>query len=283
MRQECTLELAEQFLRTITSARLRTAPIGVAQGWSPLSYAAAVKKLQAMGYSYIAIGGMVPLKTSQVLEILDAVAKVRRPATRLHLLGVTRLECLTDFAARGVASFDSTSPLRQAFKDDRDNYYTLERTYSAIRVPQTEGNPKLERAIRAGRIAQPHARALERACLDLMARLDRDEASVDQALDALFAFDALFDESQGEAAGRRRKHLELYREVLLHRPWRSCPCSVCRSLGHHVILFRGAERNRRRGLHNVWTFYRRVQRIKQNRCATNAVPTAVSSQCEASA
>ena len=26
-----------------------------------------------------------------------------------------------------------------------------------------------------------------------------------------------------------------------------------------VILFRGAERNRRRGFHNLWVFYRHVQ------------------------
>ena len=28
----------------------------------------------------------------------------------------------------------------------------------------------------------------------------------------------------------------------------------------HVILFRGAERNRRRGFHNVWVFYQRLTR-----------------------
>ena len=50
------------------------------------------------------------------------------------------------------------------------------------------------------------------------------------------------------------------REVLTEKPWKACACEVCRALGHHVILFRGAERNRRRGFHNVWVFYRRLQR-----------------------
>ena len=45
---------------------------------------------------------------------------------RLHLLGVTRCEQIPEFASYGVTSFDSTSPFRQAFKDDRDNYYDVD-------------------------------------------------------------------------------------------------------------------------------------------------------------
>jgi hypothetical protein len=33
---------------------------------------------------------------------------------------------------------------------------------------------------------------------------------------------------------------------------------VCTRLGIHVILFRGAERNRRRGFHNLYVFYRQL-------------------------
>lgn len=260
-RQDCTLELAQQFLTTIRSGRLPVHPVGVAQGWSGTSYARAVTDLQKMGYDYIAIGGMVPLKTPQVLEILEAVSRVRQPKTRLHLLGITRTESMPAFAKYGVTSFDSTSPLRQAFKDDRDNYYTPTRTYSAIRIPQLEGNPKLQKSIQSGRTSQPEARALEKACLDVMARLDRDEASVDEALEVLTKFDLLFEAAAQAKARGPRKHVERYREVLTDRPWKDCPCAVCRDLGHHVVIFRGAERNRRRGLHNVWVFYRQVQAV----------------------
>jgi len=58
----------------------------------------------------------------------------------------------------------------------------------------------------------------------------------------------------------KKSRVEAYRETLETAPWRECPCDVCRDLEHHVILFRGAERNRRRGFHNVWVFYQRVQR-----------------------
>jgi hypothetical protein len=33
---------------------------------------------------------------------------------------------------------------------------------------------------------------------------------------------------------------------------------VCQAIGHHVILFRGSERNRRRGFHNTRILYQRV-------------------------
>jgi hypothetical protein len=53
---------------------------------------------------------------------------------------------------------------------------------------------------------------------------------------------------------------DAYRETLGDRPWRSCPCAVCRRAGIHVVIFRGAERNRRRGFHNLWVTYRGLQR-----------------------
>lgn len=265
-RQTATLELASDFLQRVRRDRLPFRPLGVAQGWSPKSYARAVIELQKMGYDYIAVGGMVPLKTHEIEEALAAISAVRTPKTRLHLLGVTRTEKLPSFAAFGVVSFDSTSPLRQAFKDEHDNYYTMDRTYTAIRIPQVQGNPKLERSIRAGQTSQGEARRLEKASLDVMARFDRGDASLDETVETLCSYDALFAGLEGKGRARR-DHSAIYREVLQAQPWKQCPCAICKALGHHVILFRGAERNRRRGLHNVWVFYRRVQQQLQQMSA----------------
>src|SRR5579864_9390956 len=69
-RQELTLTLAEQFLRSHREARLLFEPLGVAQGWSPRSYAESVRRLQGMGYNYVAIGGLVPLRTKDILACL---------------------------------------------------------------------------------------------------------------------------------------------------------------------------------------------------------------------
>jgi hypothetical protein len=251
-RQALTLEYAEAFLRAHRAGGCRFEPWGVAQGWSPKSYGFAVRELQRLGYRYIALGGMVPLKTNEILESLAAIHEVRGSQTRLHLLGVTRPEQMSRFGEYGVVSFDSTSPLRQAFKDSEDNYYWWNRTFTAVRIPQVEGNPGLQRAIKSGRIRQEEAQRLERASLEAMSRFSERRCSLDEALTVLLEYEALYDP--------RGDHSKPYREVLEARPWEECGCKVCRSLGHHVILFRGAERNRRRGFHNLWVFYRQMRK-----------------------
>ena len=274
-RQEITLTLARAFLETSRRQKVPFIPLGVAQGWSPQSYTASVAELQRIGFDYVAVGGMVPLKTHEILAILQGIETVRLPRTQLHLLGVTRTERVREFAALGVTSFDSTSPLRQAFKDDRDNYYTLDRTYVALRVPQVEGNPGLQRRIASGAVSQDVARRCEKTCLALLDDFARGRARLESVLDALLEYERLYDP-------RGRGHEAAYRETLEAQPWELCPCDICKAIGHHVILFRGAERNRRRGFHNVWTFYRRLQRAlpktapaqaRLDRVATSATGT----------
>jgi hypothetical protein len=251
-RREVTIRLAGEFFQKHKEARMRFEPLGVAQGWSPGSYADSVRRLQGIGYKYIAVGGLVPLKTKDILACLRAIDAVRQPDTRLHLLGITRTDQVESFASYGAVSFDSTSPLRQAFKDDRDNYYTLDRTYTAIRIPQVEGNPRLQRRIRSGQISHDAARRLEQECLAVLKAFDARKASLEHLLDVLHQYEELYD----PGADRRL----VYRETLEAEAWKHCLCEVCRALGYHVILFRGAERNRRRGFHNLWVFYRRLHR-----------------------
>src|SRR5262249_46760106 len=129
-RQEITLELATEFLRLHKRNKLGFRPLGVAQGWSTKSYAQSVQRLQKMGYRYIAVGGLVPLKTDEIVACLQRIDQVRKRDTKLHLLGVNRCEHLKGFGKFGVVSFDSTSPLLRAFKDDRHNYYTRSYQYS---------------------------------------------------------------------------------------------------------------------------------------------------------
>lgn len=251
-RQSITLDLAREFMAFHRSQRLPFELVGVAQGWSPDSYKHAVHELQAMGFRHIALGGMVPLKTHEIIASLRGVAAVLRKDTKLHLLGVTRTESLKEFVTLGVTSFDSTSPLRQAFKDAKDNFYSMDAEYTAVRIPQVEGNPSLQKLISSGRVRQEEARRLERAALDAMKKFDAGALTIPAVVAALQAYEDLY--APGDS------HAEEYRRTLEDAPWKTCKCDVCKTLGHHVILFRGAERNRRRGLHNTWVFYRRVQR-----------------------
>jgi hypothetical protein len=251
-RQEITIELAREFLQNARRQKVRFEPIGVAQGWSPKSYARAVSALQKMGYSYIALGGMVPLKSAEIVSVLETVSEKRKPETRLHLFGVTRLDHVREFAQHGVVSFDSTSPLRQAFKDDRDNYYTPERTYVAIRVPQVDVNPKMKIKVLSGEINQGDAFRLERECLKSLSDFDRGKGRRDAVIGLLHEYQQMF-------GAEKKSSSVAYDELLRDKPWKKCPCEICRELGIQVVIFRGAERNRRRGFHNLFVTYNALQ------------------------
>lgn len=249
-RQDLTLQLAAEFLNQCQARNVCFQPVGVAQGWSPRSYAAAVNDLQMMGYKRIAVGGMVPLKTPEILESLRAIADLRNPATQLHLLGITRCSNVPSFAELGVTSFDSTSAFRQAFKDDKDNYHTSDRTYTAIRVPQVDGNPKLKAKIMAGEIRQEDAIKRETECLRLLKSFDKGQSKAETVVEALQNYSALFDP--------KGTYYEAYLELLEDAPWKSCPCGICEKAAINVAVFRGSERNKRRGFHNLYAFRQRL-------------------------
>jgi hypothetical protein len=257
-RQQLTLELAEVFLARCKARKIRFEPLGVAQGWSPASYAAAVRGLQKIGYKRIALGGMVPLKTWEILDCLREISVAREPHTQLHLLGITRRSNISDFTSYGVTSFDSTSAFRQAFKDDKDNYHTADRTYTAIRVPQVDGLPKLKKQILAGQVDQGIAIQRERACLRALQEYDAGEGSARQVIDSLHRYNDMTGLKTYEDA---------YLALLEDAPWRFCPCSICAKAGINVILFRGSERNKRRGFHNLYVFRRRLDRELNARSA----------------
>ncbi len=251
-RQTITLELASAFLRRHGERRSKFLPIGAAQGWSPRSYAACVEALQEMGYRAVGLGGLVPLRGSEVLACLEAVAEIRHPETQLHLFGVTRPTLTPQFVRYGVTSFDSTSPLKQAFMDDDDNYHTESGNYTAIRVPQVEKNNRLKKRILAGAVRQEDALRLERECLAGLADHGRGEGDLDRLLERLREYEVLL--------GERTDRTAAYRELLTDRPWQSCPCAICQAVGIQVVIFRGAERNRRRGYHNIWVAYNTLRK-----------------------
>jgi hypothetical protein len=251
-RQDITLTLARDFLRQHQQRRLPFVPVGVAQGWSPASYADSIAQLQKMGYTRIGVGGLVPLKTPEILLALEAMESKRKKGTTLHLFGVTRIDSLREFKAAGVTSFDSTSPLLHAFKHDSKNYFTATTEYAAVRIPQVEGNAKLAASIRAGQVKQEYAIRLEKTCLKQASSFGANNRGLELFLATLQEYNELFD--------GRKNRTEMYRRTLVDAPWRKCKCTICQTLGIHVVLFRGAERNRRRGFHNLATIHARLQR-----------------------
>lgn len=262
-RLDLTLSLAKAFLETVRRERCRFTPLGVAQGWSPDSYAQAVGALQTMGYRYVALGGMVPMRTADILSVLARVQRIRRPETRLHLLGVARLEAVRRFRDLGVASFDSTKPLKMALSEDREHYLSPGdgRSFAAFKLPQFGGTiesvvPEAALVGESGELIDVEA---ARRHFELVARLAVDAWSrwPDAAAIALGALGCL-DRLRGADPETLRPH---YEATLEARPWETCGCAVCAApLGHHVFLFRGQERHKRRAFHNLAAWYELLHR-----------------------
>jgi len=255
-RYELTIENARDFIVEHKKLGLNWTPIGAVQGWDEASFAKAAKQYQAMGYQYIAVGAMVRRRTPEILSIIEQVRKVVAPEMKLHLFGVARLNALADLVKVGVNSADSASCLRKAWLGGAgNNYLTVDGLeYAAIRIPEAEGSFRAKRIVSDGRASLEKIIRLERACLDAVHGLDMGKASVDQVLDVLHEYDQLITPDRQD----NRDHL---RRTLEAMPWKSCPCDICRAAGVDVAIFRGNNRNRRRGFHNTYAFYHLMQRI----------------------
>ena len=131
-RYDITLDNAQSFIRA--SRKMRGfVPIGVIQGWSPESLASAAKKLCSMGYKYLAVGGLVAMKTQQISTALAAIRESIPSSIKLHALGFGKAEDIDVLRFFEVTSFDTTSPLYRAFKDQVKNYYAMvESRFSTI-------------------------------------------------------------------------------------------------------------------------------------------------------
>lgn len=242
-RYDLTISLAEQFHDRCTENNVAFVPIGAVQGWDTASYTKSFFALQKIGYKYIALGGLVPLHNQDVLSILEAIKQVRKPDTTIHLLGISRLDHLREFKDYGVVSFDSTSPLKKAFMDTKKNYYTRDRTYTAVRIPQVGENPALKKKILSGEVRQELARKLEKDCLQGIEQFDTGAITLSEIMERIQAYERLWHDS--------KSHSDYCRETLEDRPWLNCKCAICKEIGIQVVIFRGAERNRRRGFHNL--------------------------------
>lgn len=270
-RFDITLENANVFLEEHRSQQSTFIPLGVVQGWSPGSMAEAARQLCAMGYSYIAIGGLVPLSAKQIHKIIQAVQNAVPLNTRIHLLGFAKADVIAEFITYNITSFDTTSPLIRAFKDKKKNYYVLNESrelnyFTAIRVPQATENNRLVRATKEGKINQEELLALEFNSLKTLRAYDCGRASLDETINAVIAYNIFLESSLHDNLFDRttlaNKLEPLYRNTLEAKQWKECTCPICNKIGIEVMLFRGSNRNRRRGMHNLFVYHNRIKQLR---------------------
>lgn len=257
VRYALTLRNAEEFLRLHRAGSHRFTPIAAIQGWDPFSYAEAAQAVEKMGYTYLALGGLARSTTRSIRAILSAVRGAIAPTMQIHIFGVARLTLLATFAALDVTSVDSAAPLRQAWLSAKDNYYTPTRTYAALRIPVAfEERSKAYSLIGRSDAQLDTLCAAEREALAAVRTYDAGTLALNPTMAAVMRYDDLLAKRLDPIAAAR--HTELYRETLRAKPWKRCSCEICRAIGVEVIIFRGNNRNRRRGFHNLWVVRQRI-------------------------
>ncbi len=249
-RWQITITNAEEFLKLHISGGYTFTPIGVAQGWDPPSYRRAVESLMKMGYGYIAIGGLVRSQTQEILRVLHAIQDVLRPGTQVHLFGVSRPEYIHTFSQLGVTSFDSASRLRRAWMDGHNNYFLGNEAFTAIRVPESGALAKKhDLNVDEIHLAEQHLLALLRA-------FDHDPTLLNETLEQSLAYASLSKSLDTRTPAD-------YQRTLERQPWKQCGCRICAHVGIEVIIFRGNNRNRRRGFHNTWQLYQQLTDMRE--------------------
>jgi len=263
-RYDITQQNAKAFLDLVIREGRPFEPMGPVQGWSPESMAQAAADLEKMGYRYLAVGGLVPLKTEMIHLVLSAIRQKIRPETQLHLLGFAKADKIHEFVQYRIASFDSTSPLLRAFKDAKANYY-LEAPnggieyFAAVRIPQAIENPRLMQAVKSGTFKAEELLKLEKRALDAIRGYDKAQVSFDSAVAVLDEYQNILTHDSQDSEGVRNRALESSRDqlhrTLAEKPWKRCKCAVCKDAGVEVIIFRSSNRNKRRGFHNLGVYF----------------------------
>jgi len=268
-RYDITLANAEGFLAEVKQSR-PIMPLGVVQGWSPESMAEAARRLVAMGYSYLAVGGMVPLKSDQIKNCLRSIRDAIPPNIQIHVLGFAKADDIHEFLPFNISSFDTTSPLIRAFKDARANYWLANADgkldyFTAIRIPQSLENPRLMRMVKQGQALSEALVDLESEALTALRSYARSERKLEDCLQSVLEYSAVFSMGlplkQVEGLPTIKVLESRYRETLGRRPWDECGCAICKQAGIEVVLFRGSNRNKRRGMHNLSVFNTVVQNL----------------------
>ncbi|MCP4611720.1 MAG: hypothetical protein GY845_23670 [Planctomycetes bacterium] len=265
-RYKITLDNAKEILNLVKDKKYKFKPIGCVQGWSPKSYHQAVKELIKVGFDYIAIGGVAKAPNKVIIPVLNEIRDtVLNANIKLHVLGVARFNILNEYKKTNVVSCDSASTIMQAFKSNKDNYHTPDNNYTAVRIPPVYGDasPKVRKVLKPFKDAgdtegykkrQDQLGKLEQRALKAVRAYAEKRFSLTKAMKALTQYEDEF--------GDEKKYYPFFEKTLQDRPWEDCPCLICKKLGVEVVIMRGNNRNRRRGFHNTWWFFKLFKTVQ---------------------
>lgn len=256
-RVQTTINNAMAFIEAVNREGYSFIPLGSIQARTPQEYAKIFKEYIEMGYRQVALGSLIPKTDDEIREIINSVGKQYRALSDdikaqvgIHLFGILRPSLFDIFSENGISSFDSASYFRKAWLKSDKNYLSTDGNwYAAIRVPQTE-LPRNKKALTNAGLDITKVSSLEKEILTALNGFKKD-TPVDPLLDKIMQYDKYFERSSDNGEKLR----VAYQKVLTDRPWEKCQCAICKKIGIHVLVFRGYNRNKRRGFHNTYVFY----------------------------
>ena len=223
------------------------------QGAEIKDYVDMFEKFYLRGIRHFAFGSLVRAPTFFIIKLISALIENIKATNKhpefIHFFGVARCALFPKFKEleelTGIqVSFDSASYLRKAWLTSANTQFNyIDQAwegYSAIRIP-----PKISRS-KEENFDHVEYEEVSHRCLEALRNFDDDKISLDDALHEL----EIFIEKKADDP----KLLTYYKRTLASKPWKSCPCPICKSIGVDVMIFRGNNRNRRRGFHNIYTF-----------------------------
>lgn len=210
------------------------------------------------GIRHLAFGGLVRSPTSFIIELIDELIKKTKESKvcpdYLHFFGLARFSLfpkLQELEELGIQiGFDSASYLRKAWLSSPStqlNYLSLEgKGFAAIRIPFI--GRKLSKSEEIPGEKTKISKSLELECLMKLRMFDKGEINLEGVLLTLSKFN--------EGIGGKPELINFYKRTLEEKPWKKCGCPICKSVGIEVVIFRGNNRNRRRGFHNTYVFHK---------------------------
>ncbi|MEM2704321.1 MAG: tRNA-guanine transglycosylase DpdA [Candidatus Bathyarchaeia archaeon] len=207
--------------------------LGAVQGIEINDYINFITKLYNKGFTSFALGGLAKRNDSFIKNLIGqlVIALKNLEVQRIHFLGVARLRIMPylqklENILKCEASTDSATAMRMAWMKRNTNYLTLDgKAYIAIRVPPSSLNDK--------------------EVMSALRNYDKGKISFEEIWQTIKKF---------VITNGGIENLQYYQALLRDKPWEKCPCKVCQEMGIEITIFRGNERNRRRGFHNVWVF-----------------------------
>ena len=98
-----------------------------------------------------------------------------------------------------------------------------------------------------------------------MGRFGDEDANLEDTLQSLIDYSKIILTDHTNLYKDNSVQLEYlhkaYKKLLEDKPWEKCDCQVCKKCGILMSIFRGSNRNKRRGMHNLHVFNKQLKKI----------------------